>query len=141
MPLKNLGSLTRSPDDQRDARALYSWTSPRPAPSSATCSARRRSTIGAGSLIFAAPPAEIAVHPLEPNNDDEPAESVELYLMCDDLDETIAELRLKDVEVTRPIEERRYGRFTALRIPGGNEPGLYEPKHPTALSLWAPASS
>ncbi len=97
--------------------------------------------IGSGWLIFAAPPAEIAVHPLEADEGDKPADSVELYLMCDDLDETIAELRLKDVEVTRPIEERRYGRFTALRIPGGNELGLYEPTHPTALGLWAPPTS
>jgi predicted enzyme related to lactoylglutathione lyase len=94
--------------------------------------------IGRGWLIFAAPPAEIAVHPLEPGDADRPADTVDLYLMCDDLARTIAELRAKGVEVTRPIEDRRYGVFTALRIPGGNELGLYEPRHPTALGLTQP---
>ena len=50
--------------------------------------------------------------------------------MCNDLERTLSELRAKSVEITRPVEERRYGRFTALRVPGGNELGLYEPRHP-----------
>jgi predicted enzyme related to lactoylglutathione lyase len=91
--------------------------------------------IGHGWLIFAAPPVEVAVHPLEAEEADRPPETVELYLMCDDLERTIAELKAKSVEITRPIEERRYGKFTALRVPGGNELGLYEPRHPTALGL------
>jgi predicted enzyme related to lactoylglutathione lyase len=91
--------------------------------------------IGGGWLIFAAPPAEIAVHPLEEGDADRPASSVELYFLCDDVRGTMAELRAKGVEISKPIEERRYGLFTALRIPGGNEIGLYEPRHPTALGL------
>jgi predicted enzyme related to lactoylglutathione lyase len=91
--------------------------------------------IGHGWLIFAGPPIELAVHPLEAEDDDRPANTVELYLLCDDVHRTIAELRAKGVEITKPIEERRYGLFTALRIPGGNELGLYEPRHPTALAL------
>lgn len=96
--------------------------------------------IGGGWLIFAAPPVEIAVHPLGEGEADRAPDTVELYLMCDDLRRTIAELRAKGVEVTRPVEERRYGLFTALRIPGGNELGLYEPRHATALGLASPPS-
>ncbi|WP_028067950.1 VOC family protein [Solirubrobacter soli] len=81
---------------------------------------------GGGWLIFALPPAEIAAHPA-----DEAA--VELYLMCDDLDSTMAELRAKGVEFTRPVSDERWGRLTALRVPGGGELGLYEPRHPTAI--------
>jgi predicted enzyme related to lactoylglutathione lyase len=91
--------------------------------------------IGGGWLIFAAPPVEVAVHPLDAGDADRPPDTVELYLMCDDLQRTIEELKAKGVEITRPVEDRRYGRFTALRVPGGNELGLYEPRHPTALGL------
>jgi predicted enzyme related to lactoylglutathione lyase len=94
--------------------------------------------IGGGWLIFAAPPVEVAVHPLDVGDADRPPDTVDLYLMCDDLERTLAELKAKSVEITRPVEERRYGRFTALRVPGGNELGLYEPSHPTALGLALP---
>ena len=79
---------------------------------------------GHGWLIFRAPPTEVACHP----TDGEP--SHELMLMCDDLDATMAELGARDVEFTRPVEEARWGRVTALRLPGGGEVSLYEPRHP-----------
>ncbi|MBO1336933.1 VOC family protein [Streptomyces sp. VRA16 Mangrove soil] len=81
---------------------------------------------GGGWMIFAAPPAEVAVHP----TDGAPAS--ELMLMCDDLAATVAELAVKGVEFTKPVQELRWGRLTALRLPGGGEIGLYEPLHPTA---------
>jgi hypothetical protein len=80
---------------------------------------------GHGWLIFQAPPTEVACHP----TDGEPAH--ELMLMCDDLDETQRELAERGVEFTRPVEEARWGRVTALRLPGGGELALYEPRHPT----------
>ena len=78
---------------------------------------------GGGWLIFALPPAEVAVHPGEPRH--------ELYLMCDDLDATVAELAARGAETTGEVHEERWGRVTAIRIPGGGELGLYEPRHPT----------
>ncbi|MFD7293350.1 VOC family protein [Streptomyces sp. NPDC059897] len=81
---------------------------------------------GGGWLIFAAPPAEIAVHPT-----DGPPKH-ELTLMCDDVDRTITELTAKGVEFTSPVQDLRWGRLTSLRLPGGGELGLYEPLHPTA---------
>ncbi|MCQ4209385.1 MULTISPECIES: VOC family protein [Streptomyces] len=81
---------------------------------------------GGGWLIFAAPPAEVAVHPADG------APSHELMLMCDDVTATVAELTAKGVEFTKPVEELRWGRLTALRLPGGGEVGLYEPLHPLA---------
>lgn len=44
---------------------------------------------GGGWLIFKLPPAEVAVHPTDT------AETHELYLMCDDLERTMEELRAK----------------------------------------------
>jgi catechol 2,3-dioxygenase-like lactoylglutathione lyase family enzyme len=77
---------------------------------------------GGGWLIFALPPAEVAVHP--------GAAKHELYLICDDLEATMAELETKGVEITGPPSDERWGRLTAIRIPGGGELGLYEPRHP-----------
>jgi len=83
---------------------------------------------GRGWLIFQAPPAEIAVHP----SDGE--EFHELYLMCDDLDRTIAELKAKGVETTA-VREERWGRLTHIVLPSGDELGLYQPKHPMAIDV------
>jgi predicted enzyme related to lactoylglutathione lyase len=83
---------------------------------------------GGGWLIFALPPAELAAHPAEESG------RHELYLMCDDIQTTIAELEAKGVEFTRPVSDERFGLLTSLRVPGGGELGLYEPRHPTALS-------
>ena len=80
---------------------------------------------GHGWLIFALPPAEVAAHPT-----DGPGRH-ELYLMCDDVYATVAELEAKGVEFTRPIAEERWGLVTAIKLPGGAELGLYEPRHPT----------
>jgi catechol 2,3-dioxygenase-like lactoylglutathione lyase family enzyme len=82
---------------------------------------------GRGWLIFGLPPAELAIHPTS-------GESIhELYLMCDDVHATVAELAAKGVEIAHPIADRGYGLVTALKLPGGGEIGLYQPKHPTAL--------
>ncbi|MFF4250248.1 VOC family protein [Streptomyces sp. NPDC001663] len=81
---------------------------------------------GHGWLIFKAPPTEVAFHPTDGEA------SHELMLMCDDLDGTIAELAGKGVEFTGEVQEARWGRMTAFRLPGGGEVGLYEPRHPTA---------
>jgi predicted enzyme related to lactoylglutathione lyase len=84
---------------------------------------------GHGWLIFALPPGEIAAHPTD---DAEESGSCELYLMCDDVEATVAELRRKEVEITSPIADQGWGLVTSIRIPGGATMGLYEPKHPTA---------
>ena len=82
---------------------------------------------GHGWLIFALPPSEVAVHPA-----DETAS--ELYLMCDDLGAEMAALGEKGVRCSE-VEEARWGSVTKIRLPGGGEVGLYQPKHPTALAL------
>ena len=83
---------------------------------------------GGGWLIFALPPAEAAVHPAEESG------TTQLYLMCDDVQATIAELREKGVDVLRPVSDERWGLVTAIALPGGGELGLYEPRHPSPLA-------
>lgn len=96
--------------------------------------------VGEGWLIFAAPPAEMAVHPVGDADSDDPVGGLELYFMCQDIQGTVAELEAKGVEITKPIADEGYGLFTALRVPGGPEIGLYEPRHPTALGLTTPVA-
>jgi catechol 2,3-dioxygenase-like lactoylglutathione lyase family enzyme len=81
---------------------------------------------GHGWLIFALPPAELGIHPAE----DE--QYHELYLMCDDVKKTIAELENKGVKC-KPANETRFGLVTSFEIPSGGAIGLYEPRHPTAI--------
>jgi predicted enzyme related to lactoylglutathione lyase len=83
---------------------------------------------GRGWLIFALPPAEVAVHP----GDGPP--SHELYLMCDDVEATVKDLRAHGVACDPPSEER-WGRVVHITLPSGARLGVYQPKHPTALSL------
>ena len=84
---------------------------------------------GGGWPIFALPPAEIAVHPSDA------ADAHELYLMCDDLDATVATLASKGITLATPIREERWGRVTSLKIAEGSTLGIYQPKHATALGL------
>jgi hypothetical protein len=83
---------------------------------------------GQGWLIFALPPGEVAVHPSESPDGNE------LYFMCDDLGAEISRLKEHGAHCSE-IEEARWGSVTKIRLPGGGEVGLYEPKHPTALGL------
>lgn len=50
--------------------------------------------------------------------------------MCDDVHATVAELEGKGVELAGPIRDEGWGLVTAIRLPGGGELGLYEPRHP-----------
>lgn len=78
---------------------------------------------GGGWLIFALPPAELAVHPAEG------AGRHELYLMCDDIRATLAELRAKGVEVARDVTDQGWGLLAAIRLPDGGEFPIYQPRH------------
>jgi catechol 2,3-dioxygenase-like lactoylglutathione lyase family enzyme len=82
---------------------------------------------GGGWLIFALPPAELATHP----TDEQPRH--ELYLMCDDIHATVEELKAKGVELDADITDQRWGLTTSLKLPGGGQLGLYEPRHPSPL--------
>lgn len=80
---------------------------------------------GHGWLIFALPAAEVAFHPSHKNN------VHELYFTCENLKATITQLQSKNIE-TSEIHEERWGILTKIKLPGGGEIGLYQPKHPLA---------
>jgi catechol 2,3-dioxygenase-like lactoylglutathione lyase family enzyme len=82
---------------------------------------------GHGWLIFALPPGEAAVHPSEESG------AHELYFMCDDLKAEISALGKKGIHCSE-VQEARWGSITHVRLPGGGDVGLYQPKHPLAFA-------
>ncbi|HEY2193328.1 MAG TPA: extradiol dioxygenase [Actinomycetospora sp.] len=81
---------------------------------------------GGGWTILGLPPAEVAVHPTEG------APLHELYLMCDDIEATVADLGARGVVLEGGIADHGWGLLTTIRLPGGGALGLYEPRHPVA---------
>jgi hypothetical protein len=82
---------------------------------------------GHGWLIFALPPAEVAVHPSEAND------VHELYLMCDDVRAFVDAMKKKNVECS-PVDEQRWGSIVRISLPGGGKIGIYQPKHASPLA-------
>jgi hypothetical protein len=85
----------------------------------------RHADAGHGWLIFALPPAEVAVHPGK--NDVH-----ELYLMCDDVDALVAEMGRQGFPCS-PVHQERWGKLTGITLPGGGKLGIYEPLHASPL--------
>ncbi|MGI5222454.1 VOC family protein [Nocardia sp. CA-290969] len=79
---------------------------------------------GGGWPIFAMPPAELAVHPAE-------STSHGLYLMCEDIEQTLTGLRAKGVTVSTEIADQGWGLLAAIEMPDGSELPIYQPRHPS----------
>jgi catechol 2,3-dioxygenase-like lactoylglutathione lyase family enzyme len=94
--------------------------------------------VGGGWLIFKLPPAEAAVHPAGRTSTEEHAghdlARAVVYLMCTNIDSTVASLKARGVRCT-DIERESWGIRTTIPLPGGAEIGLYQPTHQTALEL------
>lgn len=78
--------------------------------------------VGHGWLIFKLPPAECAVHPSDEND------LHEFYLMTDDLDLEMTQLKKAGVACEEPSVQG-WGRLTRITLPGGGKLGLYQPRH------------
>src|SRR4051812_39758591 len=76
--------------------------------------------VGHGWLIFGLPPAEIAVHPGEKND------VHELYLMCDDVEDFVTEMRSRGVACSA-VQALGWGMLTHVELPGGGRLGVYQP--------------
>src|SRR2546426_1739331 len=85
--------------------------------------------VGGGWLIFGLPPAEVAVHPSDKNG------AHELYLMCDDVEAFVAEMKTANV-ACGPVQNQGWGLLTQMTLPGGGKVGIYQPRHarPKAMS-------
>ena len=84
--------------------------------------------VGRGWLIFGLPPAEVAVHPSEENNQHE------FYLMCDDIEAFVAQMKEKGV-ACGPVQDMGWGLLSQLTLPGGGNLGVYQPRHARPASM------
>jgi hypothetical protein len=78
--------------------------------------------VGHGWLIFALPPAEVAVHPTEGE------EAHELYLMVEDVEAFVAGMAARGVTCS-PVRDLRWGILTEVSLPSGARLGVYQPRH------------
>jgi hypothetical protein len=81
---------------------------------------------GGGWKIYALPPAEIAVHPSDDGG------THELYVMVDDVDAFVDEMKKKNV-ACGPVSDQRWGLLTSITLPSGGELGVYQPKHASPI--------
>src|SRR2546423_6408503 len=84
---------------------------------------------GGGWLIFKLPPAEIAVHPTDGLG------KHEFYLVCDDLQKTLANLAAKGVTISHAPSPQRCGLLASIKLPSCSCLSIYQPHHPTAHDL------
>jgi hypothetical protein len=77
---------------------------------------------GDGWLIFDVPGGDVGCHPA-----DKVSHAISFY--CDNIYQTVAELKSRGVEFTTGISSQDWGLVTTIRMPGNVEVDLYEPKY------------
>ncbi len=94
---------------------------------------------GGGWLIFKTGPSELGVHPSSWEHEGTRGSTdqhFDVSLMCDDLDQTVAELAARGVEFAGPVQDEGWGTTIRLKIPGAGEVTLYQPSYdPPATTL------
>ena len=85
-----------------------------------------------GWLIFRLPPGEVGVHQLMGEGD---TPTHELYLMCDDVQETVRDLSAKGATFDGDVVDVGYGLQVWLVLPSGGRIGIYQPQHTLAYDL------
>ena len=95
---------------------------------------------GGGWLIFALPPAALALHSSSENgpnpvvNTGHELLGATLHLMCDDLPSLVKSMKAKNVAFTEPSKQP-WGTSTTMRLPSGGSIGLYQPTHKMPLGI------
>jgi len=83
--------------------------------------------VGDGWLIFDVPEADLGVHPTEGSAVNSGTADISFY--CDDIVQTVEELRAKGVEFTQEVEDHGYGLVTFFKVPGDFKVQLYQAKY------------
>jgi uncharacterized glyoxalase superfamily protein PhnB len=78
--------------------------------------------LGDGLLIFGGPQSEVGVYP---------ADSFDqaITFTCDDLDSTVADLRVKGIEFRGEPHDEGWGIVITMVLPGGTDVWLYQPHY------------
>lgn len=78
---------------------------------------------GGGYLIFGLPGSEASMHESERGEIHQ-----EFYLLCDDVDAFIEEMRRHDAACD-PVQDTGWGRLTRVTLPSGGQLSVYEPRY------------
>ena len=90
----------------------------------------RANDLGDGWLIFDLPEADMGCHPANASGEEgAPTGTHSISFYCDDVKQTVAELRAKGVEFVDEIQDRGYGLVTHFKVPGDFTVQLYQPKY------------
>jgi catechol 2,3-dioxygenase-like lactoylglutathione lyase family enzyme len=84
--------------------------------------------VGGGWLIFDLPEADLGCHP----SDDQhgaPSGTHDISFYCDDIEQTVNELKAKGVTFQGGIADHGYGLVTHFYVPGNFTVQLYQPKY------------
>ena len=85
---------------------------------------------GDGWLIFDVPESDLGCHPAdETRQRGQPSGTHDISFYCDNIQETVAELKEKGVEFKGEIEDHGYGFVTYFKVPGDFYLQLYQPKY------------
>lgn len=86
--------------------------------------------IGEGWMIFDIPEADMGVHPADKSGaHGAPSGTPDISFYCDDIVQTVTELKRKGVEFKGEIEDHGYGLVTFFKVPGDFYLQLYQPKY------------
>lgn len=84
--------------------------------------------IGEGWLIFDVPEADMGVHPSDEQHG-APSGTADISFYCENIEQTVKELKSKGVEFKGEIEDHGYGLVIFIKAPGDFYIQLYEPKY------------
>ena len=84
--------------------------------------------IGGGWLIFDLPEADLGCHPADKENG-APSGTADISFYCDNIQESVQELKAKGVKFEGEVEDHGYGFVTHFHVPGDFSIQLYQPKY------------
>lgn len=88
----------------------------------------RGTDIGEGWLIFDLPEADMGCHPSEGKHG-APSGTPDISFYCDNIQQTVKELKGKGVKFKGEIEDHGYGLVTYFQMPGDFWVQLYQAKY------------
>ncbi len=88
--------------------------------------------VGEGWLIFDLPRADMGCHPTDGRP---PSGTHNISFFCDDIDQTVAELRTRGVQFDDEIADRGYGLAIHFTMPGEVRVELYQPKYKSGAQV------
>jgi hypothetical protein len=84
--------------------------------------------VGEGWLIFDLPEAEMGCHPADAAKG-APSGTHDISFYCDDINQTVKELKGRGVEFTDAVADHGYGLVTYFKMPGNLKVQLYQPRY------------